>query len=248
MANRWLSLEEHIERLLEHSFFRLFGGQLEPVDIAKRLGRAMEDGRVLSAGKTLAPNTYTIRLNPEDLADFAGYQETLKREFAQYLRELAEQRELTLVGHPQITFKRDEGLAQGEIVIDAALIDRAHGGQTMAFTAPLATENVAPRVDLAGAAHLRRDDHVIPLDKPFVTLGRSVENDIILESDDVSRQHAHIKLRQGRYVLTDLNSANGTYVNGRPVADAYVLHDGDRLRLAHVELIFELPDAWKKTS
>lgn len=248
MSNRWMSLEEQIERILERPFFRLFGGQLEPVDVAKRLGRAMEDGRILSAGKALAPNSYTVWLNEEDLAEFEPYQATVRDEIVRYLRDLAEKRGLTLIGQPQITFKTDERLSRGSISVDAELVDRTLNDQTMAFTAPLDTDSVRADADTATGARLRLGDRMIPIDRPFITLGRSVDNDVILESDDVSRHHAQIKLRQGRYVLTDLDSANGTTVNDTPVRDGYVLHDGDRIRIAHVELIFELPGTWRKTS
>ena len=248
MSNRWLSLEEQIERLLEQPFFRLFGGQLEPVDVAKRLGRAMEDGRVLSAGKALAPNSYTVWLNSEDLAGFEGYEDTVKQEITHYLRDLAAKRNLVLLGQPQITFKVDEQLPRGKLNVDAEIVDRTLNDQTMAFTAPLNAEDVRKRASTAGGARLRYGDRIIPINQPFLTLGRSVDNDIILESDDVSRHHAQIKLRQGSYVLTDLDSANGTYINETPVDEPHVLRDGDCIRVAHVELIFELPSTWRKTS
>lgn len=248
MPSRWLSLEEQIERLLEQPFFRLFGGQLEPVDVAKRLGRAMEDGRVLSAGKALAPNSYTVWLNGQDMAEFAGYEDTVKKEIVHYLRDLAEKRNLVLIGQPQITFKVEDRLPRGKLNVDAQLVDRTLNDQTMAFTAPLDADAIRERAGTAAGARLRYGDRIIPIDQPFVTLGRSVDNDVILESDDVSRHHAQIKLRQGSYVLTDLASANGTFINDAPVDEPYVLRDGDRIRLAHVELIFELPSTWRKTS
>lgn len=242
--NRWQSLEEQIEHLLERPFFKLFGGQLQPADIAKRLGRAMEDGRVLSpAGKLLAPNRYTVRLNPADLQDFEPYRGTLERELADYLCELAEKRELIMLGRPEILLEADEIVPRGRVDVKASLEDRAIQEHTAAFTVPA---EALSEVQTVGGARLRLGDRVIPLDKPFVTIGRSLDNDVILESEDVSRHHAQIKLRQGAYVLTDLGSANGTWVNDRPVRHEWVLHHGDRIRIAHLEMIFELPEAWQK--
>lgn len=248
MSNKWLSLEEQIERILEQPFFRLFGGQLEPVDVAKRLGRAMEDGRVLSAGKALAPNSYTVWINREDLAEFEGYKDTVKQEITDYLRDLARTRNLVLIGQPHITFKIDERLPRGKLNVDAEIVDRTLNDQTMAFTSPLDADEIRKHAGTAAGAQLRYRDRVIPINQPFLTLGRSVDNDVILESDDVSRHHAQIKLRQGSYVLTDLDSANGTSINDTPVDEPRVLRDGDRIRVAHVELIFELPSTWRKTS
>ncbi len=243
--NTWQSLEEQIERLLERPFFRLFGGQLQPADIAKRLGHAMDDGRVLSpAGKMLAPNRYIVRLNPEDVRAFEPYRETLERELADYLCALAEKRSLVMLGRPTLLIEADEIVPRGSISVKASLEDRVARDQTMAFTAPIPAQGTESPP--APGALLRLDDRIVPLEGPFVTIGRSLDNDIILESEDVSRHHAQIKWRQGVYVLTDLGSANGTWVNGQPVRHEWVLHHGDRIRFAHVEATFELPEAWQK--
>ncbi len=240
--NRWQSLEEQIERLLERPFFQFLGGQLEPADIAKQLGRAMEDGRVLSpTGKPLAPNRYVVRLNPADVQAFEPYRGTLERELADYLCELAEKRDLLLLGRPEILLEADEIVPRGRVGVKASLEDRALQDHTVALTRPVEATSTA-----VGGARLRLGERVIPLDKPFVTIGRSMDNDIILESGDVSRRHAHIKLRQGAYVLADLGSTNGTWVNDQRVESEWVLHHGDRIRIAHFEMTFELPEAWQK--
>lgn len=245
MSKRWSSLEEQIERLLEQPFFRLFGGRLEPADIAKRLGYAMEDGRVLTAGKLLAPNHYVVRLNPEDAAEFEGYWQTLEREMVSYLLKLGEKRGLTFAGRPHIEFKPDPAISRGSVEVDAKLVDLSAQDQTMMFTAPMAIETPETPSVIATGARLRWGDRLIPLDLPFMTIGRSMDNDIIIESEGVSRHHAQIKLRQGQYVLRDLESANGTFVNGQRIQDECVLQDGDRIRLANVELIFEIPETWQ---
>lgn len=70
------------------------------------------------------------------------------------------------------------------------------------------------------------------LDQEVVTIGRDRENDIVLDSDSVSRRHARIEHRDGRIYLTDLDSTNGTYVNddNEPVRDAQ-LRRGDQVKI-----------------
>lgn len=238
------SLEATIERLLERPFFRLFGGRLEPADIAKRLGRAQEDNRVLAAGKLLAPNSYSVFLSAADWAEFKGYEGVLKQELAQYLIDLADRRNLTLTSKPEIELIADQKLDRGRVEVEARLVDPSERGPaatqyTQAFDA-VALQNALPTYQ----AQLVIGGRVVPIEQPFLTIGRSIDNDIIIERDDVSRQHAQIKLRQGRYVLTDLDSANGTTVNGQRVAE-HVLHDGDRIRLAGAEIIFQVPSPWR---
>jgi two-component system cell cycle response regulator len=70
------------------------------------------------------------------------------------------------------------------------------------------------------------------LDREVVTVGRDRENDIVLDSDSVSRRHARVEHRDGHIFLTDLDSTNGTYVNddSEPLTD-YQLRRGDQVKI-----------------
>ena len=83
---------------------------------------------------------------------------------------------------------------------------------------------------------------VIPLNQPVISIGRRLDNHIILEDPRVSRTHAQIKLINDRFVIFDTNSTGGTYVNGRRTAQS-VLYPGDVISLAGVIFIYaqELP-------
>jgi ATP-binding cassette subfamily B protein len=77
------------------------------------------------------------------------------------------------------------------------------------------------------------------LDGHGITVGRSVDNDLHLQDNAVSRHHCRIDWDQDAYVLQDLGSRNGTYVNGAPVRQAR-LHDGDLLQVGDQVLHFSL--------
>lgn len=64
-----------------------------------------------------------------------------------------------------------------------------------------------------------------------VTIGRSSTNDIYIPEHHVSRQHAVVNYRDGIFMLNDLNSANGTFVNDQQITDAFPLASGDEVRL-----------------
>jgi pSer/pThr/pTyr-binding forkhead associated (FHA) protein len=68
------------------------------------------------------------------------------------------------------------------------------------------------------------------LDKPVVSIGRLMANDICLEDPFVSRHHCVIRNEDGHYVIEDLNSTNGTYVNGERI-NAYSLAEDDLIRI-----------------
>lgn len=79
----------------------------------------------------------------------------------------------------------------------------------------------------AGTVHVLRP--------PVTTIGRGGENDIVVASTLVSRRHAQIAWDGAHYVLTDLGSTNGTFVDGRPVPPAGLrLRGGERLQLGAV--------------
>jgi serine phosphatase RsbU (regulator of sigma subunit) len=78
---------------------------------------------------------------------------------------------------------------------------------------------------------------------PKVVLGRAFEADVRLDDLIVSRRHAVISERDGRYAIEDLGSGNGTYVNDDRVESPRALHNGDLIRLADNLLRFEGPMA-----
>ena len=86
------------------------------------------------------------------------------------------------------------------------------------------------------------DTRVIPLNQPFITIGRQLDNHIILEDPRVSRYHAQIKLINDRFVIFDLNSTSGTVVNGRWTTQS-VLYHNDVIMLAGIKFIYsqEMP-------
>lgn len=72
-----------------------------------------------------------------------------------------------------------------------------------------------------------------------ITIGRSSENDLILRRNDISRCHARILMRDGRFIVLDLKSENGTYVNGRKIGSPQVVQPGERISIGDYELFIE---------
>lgn len=83
-------------------------------------------------------------------------------------------------------------------------------------------------------------NRAIDLASARVTLGRESRNDITIPDINVSRTHAEISLSpQGAWVITDLGSTNGTYVNGRAVA-SQPLNEGDHIAMGSTNFVFTL--------
>lgn len=85
-------------------------------------------------------------------------------------------------------------------------------------------------------------NEVISINKPVFRIGkeRSYSDYFVANNDKVSRSHADIITRRGRYFIVDLNSKNGTYINDVPVPvqQEVEIHFGDRIRLANDEFEF----------
>lgn len=82
----------------------------------------------------------------------------------------------------------------------------------------------------------------VELQQDAVSIGRAPTNAIALDTSSVSGQHCAILPRAGRWIVQDLNSTNGTRLNGAPVKEARLRH-GDRVGVGDTELLFEDPDA-----
>ena len=96
------------------------------------------------------------------------------------------------------------------------------------------TEQVPFLTDPTGREH--------PLTGETITIGRALENDIVITSKRVSREHARVRREGWRVVLEDLGSTNGTFLNDERVLAPVALHDEDRVKIGDVILIFHDPD------
>jgi serine/threonine protein kinase len=92
-----------------------------------------------------------------------------------------------------------------------------------------------------------------PLTHPKLYLGRSLENDIVLDTDAASRIHARIVLEgtalgmDNRYLVEDLNSNNGTYVNGLSIRNPYLLQDRDKIQIGDYVIEFRQDSIFSKS-
>lgn len=76
-----------------------------------------------------------------------------------------------------------------------------------------------------------------PLKESVVNVGRRLENQIVIDDPRISRTHAQLRAIKGHFVLFDLNSTGGTFVNGQRTSQT-VLYPGDVISLAGVTLVF----------
>jgi pSer/pThr/pTyr-binding forkhead associated (FHA) protein len=225
--------EQLAQRLVEGSLGRLLGGRLELVDVGNQLAAALEDGQ----REGQAPDLYYVRLHPDDYLLLWQEHSDLGEKLADFLVTTAVQTGLSLPSRPLVDLSEDEALTQGEVAVKALHSEPVgRQGETQIRTAPLDDNSVLALQTVDAFLIIQGRRHVL-LDRPVINLGRRVDNDIVIDSPAVSRQHAQLRWRYGRFVLYDLGSRAGTMVNGVAITEA-ALQPGDLISLSDVTLIY----------
>jgi hypothetical protein len=252
------SIEAKIEALFEGVFGRAFRANVQPVELARKLGKEMDDHRSISVSKVYVPNEYTIYLSPADRAQFEGYEHKLCGELEEYLAEHAARERYALLSTPKVLFETDDDLDMGQFGIATRMVQPEPGeapeeapasepapGMTQIYTsgpptAPAAVLDLAPLEDVR--AVLVNGPERRELTGERAVIGRSRECDIQIADPNVSRQHAELRREGADFVIVDLGSTNGIEVNGRKVKRA-TLSPGDRIAIGQTELVFEKEQA-----
>lgn len=250
------NLEAKLGGLVEGAFGRAFKTSVQPVELAHKLAKEMEENQVVSVSRVYVPNHYRVFLSPPDREQFTSYEAALRKELSDYLLEHARQEGLALTSRPQMELMTDDRLDVGEFGIQAQLLSPPEEegeagpqaapsagdfGNTMVYSPDRAARVLeaerAPRN--GGRALLVGEGRRSVLSGDHVLVGRSRECEVVLADPNVSRRHAELRRDGGRWVIADLGSTNGIKVNGRRV-DRAQLEPGDRITLGVTELTFEL--------
>ena len=247
------NIEQKIEALFEGVFGRAFRTHVQPVELARKLAKEMDDHRMISVSRVYAPNEYSVYLSPPDREQFSSYEDSLTSELQEYLGEHAKRESYVLLSSPKILMNTDEDLAVGEFGIATRMVQPEPGQEPAEElpeeAAPGATMVYRPSSPVTQAAtpeELGVVPEVVTLDAngkqhkvegPSVVIGRSKDADIRLSDPNVSRRHAELRQEGSAYWILDLGSTNGLTVNGRRQQRAK-LQDEDRITIGSTDLVF----------
>jgi hypothetical protein len=241
--NRFSQFEERIQSLVEGGFARLFAGRLQPREVALRLARVMEDNAdVDDVGNLAAPNRYAVHLHPDDLIALLEVHADLGTSLAQHLVVLARESDLYLDTPPEVLLVPDARVTIHTVMVRAEHVAVARQA-TEAMVAMDPEEIMPPpKLPVLPAAFLVVDgDRYVPLDRSVINIGRRRDNTIVLEDRRVSRHHCQLRFRFGQFVLYDLASRGGTFVNNVRMSEG-VLRSGDVISLAGVQVVFMIDE------
>lgn len=222
------------QQLVEGSFNRFFGQGVTLSGIATELARVVED----SAVNGWVPARYDIRLNPADFDRLRQSEPDLMTQLTDYLRTFIQQAGLNVESSPHLTLVADPAISGAGMRIVAAAGKRPSSHTTTQLRQP--GDNLASfaaEIAALDAYLIIEGQRHVPLTKPVITLGRHINNDVVLDAPTVSRQHAQIRWRYGRFILYDVSRRGRTQVNNQTVNET-VLHSGDVIGLSDVMLIY----------
>src|SRR5712671_5398433 len=116
------AIEQKIEALFEGVFGRAFRTNVQPVELARKLTKEMDDHKTVSVSRVYVPNEYTIYLSSSDHEQFADYQGSLVAELEEYLSEHAKRESYALLTPARVLLETDEDLAIGEFGIATRMV------------------------------------------------------------------------------------------------------------------------------
>lgn len=249
------SIEGKLEGLVEGFFGRTFKASVQPVELAHKLAKEMGDHKTVGVSNVYVPNEFDVYLGKDDFEHLASFEDSLKQELSNYVTAFARREGWTLVAPPRIELNKDDDLRVGEFGIatrtvmappreaeddlEAPPVARPATPPVAPAVAPALSQTVlydrppaaAPAPAPAVARYVLRGPGVdAELTEGIMVVGRSRRCDVVLTDPNVSRQHAELRLRNGVVAVRDLDSTNGTRVNGRTIREATV-HAGDRIEL-----------------
>src|SRR6478609_8435536 len=121
------AIERFFERLFERPSARLFRARLQPVQLQRRIERAMEGERLTTSDRTLVPNRFVVHLHPADLEEFGEMSGSLASELADGALSFARAHRYTVVDRPRVDLLADPKIERADIRVDARFADAVPG-------------------------------------------------------------------------------------------------------------------------
>jgi len=210
--------ERRLERLVEGTFSKAFRSNLEPVEMGRKVARALDAGQTLDVrGQRVAPNDIVMYVSPTDFDRFYSFADVLTRELAEAARTHAKSEGYHFVGPVTVELVEDQALKTGDSEVVAEIME-GEGGRVGSLILP--------------------DGNRIALREQATVMGRLSECAVQLSDPKASRRHAEVRPSDAGWVVADLGSTNGTTVNGERIRER-VLTDGDVIGIGATQIRFE---------
>jgi len=231
---RLAEIESRLQGILEVQLLKYLPGYRAEDNIIQQLAAAMHANLKRQEEMTLAPNVFVIAAHPSTLTRWR-IEPHLHEAMATAIFTVGDESGFVFLTKPTVTTAADISMPIGSIRVLASF---SHDTVAETRGMPAEKKNApAPEIIPSNAFLILHGTQVVPLNQSVVNIGRRLDNHVVIDDPRVSRTHAQLRVVRGRYVIFDLNSSGGTYVNGQR-ANQSVLYPGDVISLAGVTLIF----------
>jgi hypothetical protein len=212
------SFEKGLERAVNGAFAKTFRSGVQPVEIASALRSELDTkAAVVSRDRILAPNTFVVRLSTADAERMAALGSALTEELDRLVADHATTQGYAFAGPVTVSLSTDPQLSTGTVRVDSST-----AAGRVSWRAVL---------EVAGARH--------PIVKGRTVIGRGSDADITVADAGTSRRHVEILWDGERGMVRDLNSTNGTQLNGAKVTEGPLTPDSV-VRIGQTDIVFRV--------
>jgi len=212
------NFEKTLEKKVTGLFSKTFKSGLEPVEIAAAIRQEMDSkASILARDRILVPNSYLVKLSPEDYGRLQDLGEPLLDELAKVCSEHAQSQKFQFGDLLDISLAADSSLVLGQL--------------SVASSSKKLNVEWVPVIQINGVSH--------QLVSRKTTVGRDSSSDIQIEDNGLSRKHFELLWDGSSAVLRDLGSTNGVKVNGMKI-DQVVLVSGSTFSAGRTHFLFDV--------
>ncbi len=227
-------LEERLQALIEVHLLNYLPINKKANVVAQQLAAAMQNNLKKDGDKEIAPHAYTLAAHPDLIKEWRGDTELINN-FKETLKAIASEANLDFAATLSFSLASDPELDTDEIkILVSEHVDEITN--TKGMESQKTDETPAEQIP-NNAFLIIHGTKVFPLTQAVVNIGRRMENTLTIDDPRVSRNHAQLRAVNGHFVIFDLNSTGGTYVNSQRSHQS-VLYPGDVISLAGVPLIY----------
>jgi len=235
MISKFDQLEAKLQSLFEDKIMAILPGRTLEDKIVQKLATALKQNIIeQKENDPVAPNVFTLIVAPDAGPKWSNPQ--VIQALTDVVSAATKAVGLKIEQQPTITITTDETFTEKEVsVIASHKLDHLEETKGMETGTKNNDENNDKIPE--NAFLIVEGVKVFPLVDPVVNIGRRLENHLVIDDPRISRNHSQLRAINGRFVLFDLNSTGGSFVNGQRTNQT-VLYPGDVISLAGVALIF----------
>ena len=236
MNNKLDRLEAHLRTLFEESLIKALTGRKPHITLIDDLVQVMRENLKRGfEGDLLAPDRFLIHVPPDNLLEWQVHQDILN-DMAASIYQIGQEEDLTFLRPPTIEVHLDSTISNQNYLISAQISEEDPDlPDTAGMTQPEKTDSTVsiPK----DASLIIGGTSIFSLEKSVINVGRHSDNDLVLDDPHVSRHHAQLRVIRDQFVIFDVGSTGGTFLNGSPITKA-TLQTGDVIRIGVVNLIY----------